>query len=136
MFLRVRGAAPVAPIVVAIIAAICAITAVAIGRVSRQHEVLRLGYQLTQQSKLVSRLREAQRQLQVERATLTSPDRIKHLATSLGMTTVAPDRIRVIDRPSHSLAGTAALGSPRRPPMRTGDSSFEHRNDRKVALLP
>lgn len=102
MFLRVRGAAPVAPVVVAIILVICLVTALALARVSRQHEVLRLGYQLTQRSSLVHRLREAQRQLQVERATLTSPERIRRLATSLGMTPVAPDRIRVITSPGRA----------------------------------
>ena len=33
----------------------------------------------------------------LERATLTSPERIRRLALQLGMTPVAPDRIRIID---------------------------------------
>ena len=63
---------------------------------SRQHEVLRLGYQLAKRSDNVKSLKEARRRLELERATLTAPDRIRRLATELGMTPVAPDRIRVI----------------------------------------
>lgn len=97
MIMRVRGAAPATPIVIAMIVVAFVLTAVAVVRVTRQHEVLRAGYQLTQRSELVHHLREAQRQLQLERATLTSPDRIRRLASSLGMTPVAPDRIRIVE---------------------------------------
>lgn len=122
MFLRVRGAAPVAPVVVGMIIAGSLLTAVAIARVSRQHEVLQLGYQLTQRAARVDRLREAQRQLQVERATLTSPERIKRLASSLGMTPVAPDRIRVIG--DHAKSQAAEIGG------------FDLTRNPRVAQLP
>lgn len=151
MFLRVRGVAPTAPVVVGMIIAASLLTAVAIARVSRQHEVLRLGYQLKQRSALVDRLREAQRQLQVESATLTSPERIKRLATSLGMTPIAPDRIRVIDATAPSAEGTAArlgnasksggfdssdaAGTPSSPAEAVQSWIALHRNPR-VALLP
>jgi cell division protein FtsL len=75
------------------------LTALGVARVRRQHEVLRLGYQLDRQTEQVRRLTEKKRQLEVERATLTAPDRIRRLATSLGMTTVAPDRIRLLEVP-------------------------------------
>ena len=97
MFRRADGAAPVATVVVAMIALACALTAVGVIRVTRQHEVLRLGYQLSHGSEDVHKLREARRRLELERATLTAPDRIRRLATELGMTSVAPDRIRIID---------------------------------------
>lgn len=86
------------PVVIAlVIAAICLVTAGVI-RVKRQHEVLSLGYQLSKKSEEVRRLRETRRQLELEHATLSSPDRIRRLATQLGMTPVAPDKIRVVGK--------------------------------------
>jgi len=88
----------VRPVVIAlVIAAICLVTAGVI-RVKRQHEVLSLGYQLSKKSEEVRRLRETRRQLELEHATLSSPDRIRRLATQLGMTPVAPDKIRVVGK--------------------------------------
>ncbi len=65
-------------------------------RVTRQHEVLRLGLSLSKASDNVRKLRETRRQLELELATHTAPDRIRKLATQLGMTTVAPDKIRIV----------------------------------------
>jgi cell division protein FtsL len=102
IFKRTDGAAPsVRPVVIAMIVVAAIVTGVGIARVKRQHEVLRLGYELNRQSEQVRKLTERKRSLEVERATLTAPDRIRRLATELGMTTVAPDRIRVIDVPAH-----------------------------------
>jgi cell division protein FtsL len=96
-------AANVRPAVIAlVIAAICLTTAGVI-RVKRQHEVLRLGYELSKKSTQISKLRESRRQLELELATLSAPDRIRRLAVQLGMTTVAPDKIRVIKK--QELAG-------------------------------
>jgi cell division protein FtsL len=67
-------------------------------RVARRHEVLRLGYELARTSEQVHQLREARRQLALEHATLSSPERIRRLATRLGMRPVSPERIRVIGR--------------------------------------
>jgi len=72
------------------------LTGVAIIRVQRQHEVLRMGLELSKRSDNVRKLREVRRQLELELATLTAPDRIRRLATQLGMTTVTPDRIRIV----------------------------------------
>jgi cell division protein FtsL len=96
MFRR-HGQAPSvrAAVIALVLAAICIVTAGVI-RVRRQHEVISLGYQLSRKSEEVRRLREVRRQLELELATLSSPDRIRRLATQLGMTPVAPDRIRVI----------------------------------------
>lgn len=97
IFRRPEGtAAPVRPLVIAMALAALMITAIGVIRVTRQHEVLRLGLQLSKQSDQVRRLREVRRQLELELATLTAPDRIRRLATQLGMTPVAPDRIRVV----------------------------------------
>jgi cell division protein FtsL len=88
---------------IVMVALACALCAFGIVRVARQHEVLRLGYQLSRESDTVRELREARRRLELEHATLTSPDRIRRLATQLGMTPVSPDRIRVIEA-HHKLA--------------------------------
>jgi len=89
-------AASVRSVVIALIVVAVALTSVGLVRVSRQHDVLRLGYDLSRKSEHVRHLRETRRQLELEHATLSSPDRIRHLATQLGMTPVAPDRIRVV----------------------------------------
>jgi len=93
----------VRPVVIAMVLAAALLTATAVIRVGNQHEVLRLGYELSKRSDEVRHLRELARQLELERATLTAPDRIRNLATRLGMTQVAPDHIRVIPR-RHELA--------------------------------
>ena len=98
LFRRADGqAAPVRAVVIAMVAIACACIAIGVVRVSREHEVLRLGYQLSQRAQHLRELEEVQRRLELEHATLSAPDRIRGLATSLGMTTVAPDRIRVVD---------------------------------------
>jgi cell division protein FtsL len=91
-------AAPVRPVVLALILVAAMLTAIAVIRVSRRHEVLRLGFELARKSERVHQLREERRQLELEHATLSSPERIRRLAARLGMTQVAPDRIRVIGR--------------------------------------
>ena len=90
------GAASMRPVILAMVLLACALTTVGVIRVSRQHEVLRLGYQLSKHSDQVKQLEEVRRRLELEHATLTAPDRIRRLATELGMTPVAPDRIRIV----------------------------------------
>ena len=89
--------ASVRGLVLVLIALAALATSIAVVRVSRQHEVLRLGLQLSKQSDQVRRLREAKRQLELEHATLTAPERIRRLAIQLGMTSVAPDKIRIVE---------------------------------------
>lgn len=102
MFKRAgETAPPVRALVVMLIVIACGLTAVGVIRVARQHEVLTLGYQLAREADHVRELREARRRLELEHATLTAPDRIRRLATQLGMTQVAPDRIRVVEVPPH-----------------------------------
>jgi cell division protein FtsL len=76
------------------------LTGVGVARVSHQHEVLSLGFELGRTADRISALSETRRELELERATLTAPDRIKKLASQLGMTTVAPERIRVVTIPT------------------------------------
>jgi cell division protein FtsL len=89
-------AAPVRPIVIALILLAVALVSLGVVRVTRQHEVLSLGYRLARATETVQQLREQRRQLELERATLAAPDRIRRLALTLGMAEVAPDRIRVV----------------------------------------
>jgi len=99
IFKRAEGAPPVRSIVIAMVLTACMLTGLGVVRVSRQHDVLRLGYQLDREAEHVRQLREVKRRLEVELATLTAPERIRRLATQLGMTTVAPDKIRLVDVP-------------------------------------
>lgn len=100
IFKRTDGAAPsVRPVVIAMVIVAVLATAFGVIRVMRQHEVLRLGYRLDRQAEQVRQLKELRRRLEVERATLSAPVRIRRLAIQLGMTTVAPDRIRIVDVP-------------------------------------
>ena len=99
IFRRGEGeAASVRPIVVALVVVASLLTAVGVIRVGRQHEVLRQGYELSRRSEQVRQLREVRRRLELEHATLSTPERIRRLATELGMTTVSPDKIRVVGR--------------------------------------
>ena len=99
IFRRGEGeAASVRPIIIALVAVAVLLTTVGVIRVARQHEVLRHGYELSRRSEHVRHLRETRRQLELEHATLSSPDRIRRLASQLGMAPVAPDRIRVVGR--------------------------------------
>jgi cell division protein FtsL len=90
------GVGSVRLVVIAMVALAIALTTVGLIRVSRQHEVLSLGYKLSKRSDQVKQLAEVRRRLELERATLSAPDRIRRLATQLGMTPVAPDRIRIV----------------------------------------
>jgi cell division protein FtsL len=82
--------------VIALVAAACLVTSVCVLRVERQHEVLRLGYELSRTDDRVRKLGEQRRALELELATLTAPDRVRKLASALGMASIAPDRIRVV----------------------------------------
>jgi cell division protein FtsL len=101
IFKRTAGAASVRPVVIAMVIAACLLTAIGVVRVSRQHEVLQLGLALSRESEHVRQLEEVRRRLELEHATLTAPDRIRRLASELGMTTVAPDKIRIIEAHPH-----------------------------------
>lgn len=97
IFHKGEGEAPaVRSVVIALVVVAALLTAIGVIRTKRQHEVLRLGFQLSRRSEHVHALREERRQLELEHATLSAPDRIRRLATQLGMTPVAPDKIRVI----------------------------------------
>ena len=99
------------PVIVAMVVIAIALAAIGSIRVSRQHDVLRAGYELSRRSENVRSLRETQRRLELELAMLSAPERIRRLANQLGMTAVAPDRIRVVRARK---SGLAALDVERR----------------------
>lgn len=79
------------------------ITGLAIAQVSRRHEVVRAGYALSKETQKLEALRERNRALHVELATLTTPDRLRDLAEKLGMVPVRPEQVRVV-RPTGPVA--------------------------------
>jgi cell division protein FtsL len=91
-------AARVRPVVIAMVLVAVAVVSLGVLRVTRQHEVLSLGYRLSRATERVQTLQEQRRQLELERATLAAPDRIRRLATELGMAPVAADHIRIVAR--------------------------------------
>ena len=116
IFQRADGAAPsVRTVVIALVFAAVLVTSVGVIRVARQHEVLRLGFELSRRSEQLGRLHEERRQLELELATLAAPDRIRRLASQLGMTPVSPDRIRVVSRHVRAAQAGAAPGAERMP---------------------
>lgn len=66
--------------------------------VARRQEIIRYGYELSKATDELARQQEDNRRLRLERSTLTSPERIRSMAESLGMTQPGPDQIRVIRR--------------------------------------
>ena len=78
----------------AVIATLC--TVLALQRVHSRHQLVSLGYDLSKASEQVRVLREARRKLEVERATLANPERVRALATELGMVPVPADQICVV----------------------------------------
>jgi cell division protein FtsL len=113
IFQRADGEAPsVRTVALALVVAAALLTTAGVIRVARQHEVLRLGFELSRRTEQLGRLHEDRRRLELELATLAAPDRIRRLATQLGMSPVSPDRIRVVNprepEAEHGAADSAA----------------------------
>jgi len=83
-----------AVVVMVVIASL--ITGLAVAQVSRRHEVVRAGYALSRESQHLEALRERNRALSVELATLTTPERLRELATKLGMVPARPEQVRAV----------------------------------------
>jgi len=81
-----------------------AILALGIAHVSRRHDVVRLGYTLSEQTTALRKLEEENRRLRLERSMLRHPDRIERRAQHLGMTRPDPSQIRVIDPAATTVA--------------------------------
>jgi cell division protein FtsL len=106
---RVRSA------IIALVLAAAAVTALAVVRVAHRHEVVRLGYALAKSSERLRQAEENHRRLELERATLAAPERIRALAERLGMVPTPPDQVRVVRVPvaQSALVPGAPAGAPR-----------------------
>lgn len=119
---RTETAAPPSRRTITVMVLVAAIvTALAIMRVQSRHEVVRLGYQLSKVNEDVRQQREAERKLELERATLTNPARINTLAAAMGMVPAPAAAIRVVPAtPDVNEATPVVLGEarPSTPPLR------------------
>lgn len=98
LFRRAFGPAPsTRDTIVTMIVLAALVTALAIAQVARRHDVVRAGYELSRETQRLERLREHNRALAVELATLTHPDRLRELATRMGMVPAQPTEIRVVE---------------------------------------
>lgn len=72
------------------------ILSIALGsrKIAAQHDRVRLGYELSEAQRELRMLQEENRRLRLEYSVLISPDRIKTLATALGMRRPMPGQIR------------------------------------------
>jgi cell division protein FtsL len=87
---------PARTAILAMVIATVVLVGIAVVQVARRNECKRLGYELASVSERVREAEETSRLLELERATLTRPERIRALATALGMVPAPPDKIRVI----------------------------------------
>jgi len=104
---RLTSSAPRSRRTIAIMALIAVLgTALAVQRVRSRHDVVRLGYQLSRANEEVRALRETGRRLELERATLTNPERINTLSAAMGMSPASADVIRlVVPDPAPAVSG-------------------------------
>jgi cell division protein FtsL len=94
---RVWGpAAPARHAIVTMVVLAALVTLLAVAQVARRHEIVRAGYDLSRETQTLEELRARHRELSVELATLTHPERLRDLATRMGMVPAQPDQIRVV----------------------------------------
>lgn len=99
------GSTDTPPSAVALVIAVALLVTFALMvRVARHHEVRELGYRLSKAQRRLTEQREIQRSLELERATLVAPERVRRLAAQLGMTPVSADRIRAVPAPAAAAA--------------------------------
>ncbi|MBZ0238890.1 MAG: cell division protein FtsL [Deltaproteobacteria bacterium] len=116
---RTETAAPPSRRTITVMVLVAAIiTALAIMRVQSRHEIVRLGYQLSKVNEDVRQLREAERKLELERATLTNPARINTLAAAMGMAPAPAAAIRVVPRAQPATPIVMSEARPSTPPLR------------------
>ena len=74
-----------------------ALLAMGLFQVHRRHQVIRIGYELSEARVELRALQEDRNRLRLEESVLTNPGRIERLATGLGMIRPTPDQLRIID---------------------------------------
>lgn len=80
-----------------------ALLSIGLYRVHQRHQVIRVGYELTEARSEMRKLAEERNRLRVEESVLTSPARIERIAASLGMVRPSPNQLRIIP-PTNSVA--------------------------------
>ena len=81
----------------AVIGALC------VWKVYERHQVIRLGYDLSQAREERRLLEEDRNRLRLEESVLTNPDRVERLAKALGMARPKPNQLQVV-RDSQTVA--------------------------------
>ena len=66
-------------------------------KIAAEHDRVRLGYELSEAQRELRQLQEENRRLRLEYSVLISPERIKTLATALGMRRPMPGQIRIAE---------------------------------------
>tara|TARA_R110002096_G_scaffold16898_1_gene57578 strand:+ start:20499 stop:20801 length:303 start_codon:yes stop_codon:yes gene_type:complete len=73
-----------------------ALLAIGLHRVHQRHQVVRVGYELSEARGELRKLDEERNRLSLEESVLTSPGRIERIAASLGMVRPTPNQLRII----------------------------------------
>ena len=68
-------------------------------RVHQRHQVIRIGYELSEARTELRHLEEEGNRLRLEESVLTSPERIEKLAAALGMIRPTPNQLKIV--PAH-----------------------------------
>ena len=93
----------------ALIALTVFFTSAALAHVWVRLQMVRLGYQISQETEREKRLQQLHRKLQIERALLRNPERLERLARErLNLIMPDPDIIRVLKRRSTGKPARAA----------------------------
>ena len=95
-----------------------ALAALGTMRVHNQHQLVVLGYELSQATAELREKNEENRRLRLELSVLTAPERIERLAEGMGLSPPAPGQIRTV---SHTIA---------RPEEAAGDDEGRERTPR------
>jgi cell division protein FtsL len=82
----------------AIVLILVAAALIALGtlRVNRQHQLVRLGYELSEATAELRQKREENRRLRLELSVLTAPERIERLAEDMGLRPPAAGQVRAL----------------------------------------
>jgi len=73
-----------------------ALLGIGLHRVHQRHQVIRVGYELSEARVELRKLQEERNRLRLEESVLTSPGRIERIAASLGMLRPSPNQLRII----------------------------------------
>jgi len=73
-------------------------------KVHQRHNVVSVGYELSEAASELHKLREENRRLRLEKSVLTHPARIERLARARGMRLPEPEQLRILSPPATETA--------------------------------